>query len=121
MTIKNAFAVVYYVALSFTVFEDTFVEYPWISGEIENSDGTVPYEIYMAIEYQSDLCDMLLSFAEEKLGFTGKDVPKYPKLLKMLNTDKISLPILKNAAILLIDEMHLSKRDIDDVGKILQY
>ncbi len=121
MTIKLAYAIIFYVAISFEIFESTFVEHPSVCGEKKIDNGPAPEDIYHAISYQDDFCKWLLFLSREKLGLDGKDVPRYPELLKKVNTDKITLIMFKDAANLLVEEMNLRKRDIDDVGKIIDY
>ena len=119
MTIKLAYAILYYVTLSFAIFEDTSLAYLWIKGEKQIGDGFLPDDLNTAIVYQEELCTNLLRLSQEQLGFTEKDIPRYPKLLIMLNVDKLTFPILKDAAKILAKAVDMKLRDIDDVGYFL--
>ena len=116
MTIKIAFAVIYYVALSFTLFEDTFADFGMIASEEERNRSPWLEDIFNAMGYEDNILTNLLIHCRDMIGLNEKNVPCYADVLNELNGDRITLPIVKDAGKTLIRAMDLKKEDMDEIG-----
>ena len=116
---KQAFAVIYYVRKAFSIFENTFVEFPKIIDEENRAGEPCIDNIYCGLLYEDNFLLDLLYLSQENLGFTEKDLPSYDKLIKQLNVKMITLPVLKEAGKTLVNAMHMDKKDVDDIGAFL--
>ena len=116
---KQAFAVIYYVRKAFNIFENTFIDFPMIIDEQNRAERPGIEDIYCALLYEDNFLLDLLYLSQENLRFKEKDLPSYDKLLKQLNIETITLPVIKEAGKTLVKAMHLSQKDVDDIGAFL--
>lgn len=117
MSIKIAYAVIYYTSLAFQIFLDTC---PEISLLQEAKHPTLEQEnIFNGILFEDEVLTILLLRCKEEIGLCEKNVPSYADVLLELNVLGITLPTVKDAAKILIRAMDVKKEDIDSIGYII--
>ncbi len=112
MSIRIAYAIIYYASIAYGIFMDTFVDFSMIEDEKDiNAEN-----IHSGILVEDEVLIILLSKCNNLIGLNEKNVPSYDDLLKELNVNGITLSLVKDAGKTLIRAMDLKKEDIDKIG-----
>lgn len=106
MTIKIAFAVIYYVAEAFIIFSNTFTENDLLS---TNED------IRCAIGNEEFILQSLVYKCKEQIGIKEEDVIPYDELINILDSHGIYISEIKDAVKILSNALILQKDEMEDI------
>lgn len=116
---KIAHAIIFYSTVTFDIFKNTLIDYSYFKRIEKTGEDFMLSDFFSAIRWHETVCKIILDLSHDQLDLKDESVPSYPDLLKKLNVEKLTLPLVQEAARTLMKDLPHAKEHREYINYLL--